>query len=96
MVRDLSVNAFMVLYADIRSNIETPRRVALVRIFKEAGLRSPRTQLTKVQIAISVGGRRTEAIATPPTNVLQNKRAKRQGHLDQSIRASRSITFFMQ
>ena len=36
-----------------------------MRIFKEAGLRSPRIQLqlhvTKVQIAISVQGRRTEA-----------------------------------
>ena len=51
---------------DIRSNSTTPRRVALARMFKEAGLRSPRTlccvtQLTKVQIEISVGGRRTEA-----------------------------------
>ena len=35
----------------------TPRRVALARMFKEAGLRSPRTQLTKVQIEISVLGR---------------------------------------
>ena len=33
-------------------------------MFKEAGLRSPRTQLTKFQIAISVQGRRTEAICT--------------------------------
>ena len=46
---------------DIRSNSTTPRRVALARMFKEAGLRSPRTQLTKVQIEISVLGRRTEA-----------------------------------
>ena len=30
-------------------------------MFKEAGLRSPRTQLTKVKIEISVRGRRTEA-----------------------------------
>ena len=30
-------------------------------MFKEAGLRSPRTQLTKVKIAIIVQGRRTEA-----------------------------------
>ena len=49
------------LYADIRSNSTTPRRVALARMFKEAGLRSPRTQLTKVKIEISVLGRRTEA-----------------------------------
>ena len=48
-------------YVDIRSNSTTLRRVALARIFKEAGLRSPRTQLTKVQIAISVRGRHTEA-----------------------------------
>ena len=39
----------------------TPRRVTLARMFKEAGLRSPRTQLTKVKIEISVLGRRTEA-----------------------------------
>ena len=39
----------------------TPRRVALARMIKEAGLRSPRTQLTKVKIEISVKGRRTEA-----------------------------------
>ena len=45
-------------YVDIRSNNTTPRRVALARIFKEAGIRSPRTQLTKVQIEISVQGRR--------------------------------------
>ena len=37
------------------------RRVALARMFKEAGLRSPRTQLTKVQIEISVRGRHKEA-----------------------------------
>ena len=42
----------------------TPRRFALARMFKEAGLRSPRTQLTKVQIEISVRGRRTEATFT--------------------------------
>ena len=30
-------------------------------MFKEAGLRSPRTQLTKFQIEISVRGQRTEA-----------------------------------
>ena len=53
----------MILYADIRSNIATPRRFALARMFKEAGLRGPHTQLTKVQIAISVQGRRTEASA---------------------------------
>ena len=58
---DLSMNARMIFYADIRNNITNPRRVALARMFKEAGLRSPRTQLTKVQIAISVQGRRTEA-----------------------------------
>ena len=34
-------------------------------MFKEAGHRSPRTQLTKIQIAISVQGRRTEARVTP-------------------------------
>ena len=39
----------------------TPVRVALARMLKEAGLRSPRTQLTKVQIEISVQGRCTEA-----------------------------------
>ena len=52
----------MILYADVRSNIATPRRFALARMIIEAGLRSPRTQLTKVQIAISVQGRCTEAI----------------------------------
>ena len=41
----------------------TPRRVALARMFIEAGLRSPHTQLTKVQIEISVQGRHTEASA---------------------------------
>ena len=35
-------------------------------MFKEAGLRSPRTQLTKVKIEISVRGRRTEATGPPP------------------------------
>ena len=49
------------LCADIRSNSTTPRRVALARMFKEAGLRSPRTQLTKVKTEISVQGRHTEA-----------------------------------
>ena len=50
----------------------TPRRVALARMFKEAGLRSPRTQLhvTKVQIEISVRGRRTEANTGYPTLVI--------------------------
>ena len=51
---------FMCIYR-IRSNSTTPQRVALARMFKEAGLRSPRTQLTKVQIGISVQGRHTEA-----------------------------------
>ena len=46
---------------DIWSNSMTPGRVALACMFKEAGLRSPRTQLTKVQIEISVQGRHTEA-----------------------------------
>ena len=57
-------------YVDIRSNITTPRRVALARMFKEAGLRSPRTQLTKVQIEISVLGRRTEATRDPIPHVV--------------------------
>ena len=43
-------------YVDIWSNSTIPRRVALARMFKEAGLRNPRTQLTKVQIEISVRG----------------------------------------
>ena len=51
----------MFLYADIRSKSTTPQRVALASMFKEAGLRSPRTQLTKVKIEISVLGQRTEA-----------------------------------
>ena len=34
-------------------------------MFKEAGLRSPHTQLTKVQIEISVQGRHTEANPDP-------------------------------
>ena len=42
------------LYVDIPSNSMTLRRVALARMFKEAGLRSPRTQLTKVKIENSV------------------------------------------
>ena len=54
-------NARTFLCVDIRSNSTTPWRVALARMFKEAGLRSPRTQLTKVQIEISVQGRRSEA-----------------------------------
>ena len=57
----VSANARTFLCVDIRSNSTTPLRVALARMFKEAGLRSPRTQLTKVQIKISVRGRRTEA-----------------------------------
>ena len=35
---DLSINAQVFLYADMRRNSATPRRVALARIFKEAGL----------------------------------------------------------
>ena len=57
----ISINARTFLYADKPSNSTTPRRVALARMFKEAGLRSPRTQLTKVKMEISVQGRRTEA-----------------------------------
>ena len=38
-------------------------------MFKEAGLRNPRTQLTKVQIEISVRGRRTEAKAKPDRSI---------------------------
>ena len=49
------------LCVDIQSNSTTPGRVALACMFKEAGLRSPRTQLTKVQTEISVRGWRTEA-----------------------------------
>ena len=52
-------------YVDIHhahSNSITPWMVAPARTFKEAGLRSPRTQLTKVKIEISVPGRCTEAI----------------------------------
>ena len=41
-------------------------------MFKEAGLRSPRTQQTKVQIEISVRGRRTEAIALHATKCAWN------------------------
>ena len=55
------MNARTSLCVDILSNSTTPRRVALARMFKEAGLRSPRTQLTKVQIEISVQGRHKEA-----------------------------------
>ena len=51
----------MILCVDIRSNSTTPQRVALGRMFKETGLRSPGTQLTKVQLEISVKGRHTEA-----------------------------------
>ena len=53
----------MILCVDIRSNSTTPRRVALARMFEEAGLKSTRTQLhvTKVQIEISVQGGHTEA-----------------------------------
>ena len=58
----LSTNGHTFLCVDIWSNSTTPRTVALARMFKEAGLRSPRIQLTKVQIEISVQGRRTEAI----------------------------------
>ena len=54
-------NARTFLCVDIRSKRTTLRRVVLARMFKEAGLRSPRTQLTKVQIEISMRGRRTEA-----------------------------------
>ena len=48
-------------YVDIHSHSTTPQRVARVRTFKETGLRSPRTQLTKVKIEISVRGRPTVA-----------------------------------
>ena len=44
------------LCVDIRSNSTTPGRVALARMFKEARLRSPRTQLIKVEIEISARG----------------------------------------
>ena len=54
----------LLLCVTIRSNSTIPQRVALARTFKEAGLRSPRTQLTKVQIEISVQGRHTEASRT--------------------------------
>ena len=62
------MNARTFLYADIRSYSTTPRRVALARTFKEAGLRSPRTQLTKVQIEISVkcGSRGGDRGSGPP------------------------------
>ena len=40
--------------------------IVFSRMFKEAGRRSPGTQLTKVQIEISVRGRRTEADTPPP------------------------------
>ena len=49
------------VYADIQRNTATPRRDVLAHIFKEARLRSSCTQLTKVQITISVQGRHTEA-----------------------------------
>ena len=52
-----SFNVDIRLYSTTRSL----RGDALERMFKEAGLRSPRTQLTKVQREISVRGRRTEA-----------------------------------
>ena len=64
------MNARTLLYSDIRSNSTTPRRVAIARTSKEAGLRSPRTQLTNVQIEISVQGRRTEARYTVKINFL--------------------------
>ena len=57
----VGIDLYWSFYVDIRSNSTTPRRVALARMFKEAGLRSPRTHLTKVQIEMSVRGRRTEA-----------------------------------
>ena len=69
---DLSINARMILYADIRSNIATHRRFALACIIKEAGLRSPRTQLTKVQKAISVQGRHTEVTNWKPAGAQLN------------------------
>ena len=60
-------------YVDIRSNSTTPRRVALARMFKEAGLRSPGTQLTKVQLEMSVRGRRTEAnLSANQTNMYES------------------------
>ena len=66
------------LCVDMRSSSTTPRRVALARMFKEAGLRSPRTQLTKVQIEISVQGRLTEAsgIQIPHLTYKQGKSIK--------------------
>ena len=39
-------------------------------MLKEAGLRSPRTQLTNVKIEISVRGRRTEDTVHGPSSVL--------------------------
>ena len=50
-------------YNCIHSNSATAQRVMvpLLGTFKKAGLRSPRTQLTKVQVEISVWGRCTEA-----------------------------------
>ena len=41
-------------------------------MFKEAGLRSPRTQLTKVKIEISVLGRHTEAIIDLPWSIYKH------------------------
>ena len=41
-------------------------------MFKEAGLRSPRTQLTKVQIEISVRWRRTEATSQYDTHIKES------------------------
>ena len=70
---DISINARTFLYADIRSSSTTPRRVALARMFKEAGLRSPHTQLTKVKIEISVLGRRTEARAGPSLGLISGR-----------------------
>ena len=59
----------MFLCVDIRSNSTTRRRVALARMFKEAGLRSPHTQLTKVQREISVRGWRTGASSKQPSDI---------------------------
>ena len=48
------------LCKDIRRDSATPRRVVLVCTFKEAILRSPRTQLKKVQIEKRLRERHTE------------------------------------
>ena len=84
----LSTNAHTFLFVDIRSYSMNPRRVTLARIFKEAGLRSPHTQLTKVQIEFSVQGRHTEARLWLSTPRLENDFLILHVHVAQAFRRS--------